>query len=147
MPSTLFNIFELLANYKRVIKNNNDMSIFYILYQVIILIFTIIGPGMIFILLIAGTQTALGVEQTISIIINLILLLMFIIVCFVGKPDSQIFFAQILTLIYAMVMIAATLDMVVQIVFDRLSSPNLVPLCLVFGSILIAGLFHPQVKI
>ena len=147
MPSTLFNIFELLANYKRVIKNNNDMSIFYILYQVIILIFTIIGPGMIFILLIAGTQTALGVEQTTSIIINLILLLMFIIVCFVGKPDSQIFFAQILTLIYAMVMIAATLDMVVQIVFDRLSSPNLVPLCLVFGSILIAGLFHPQVKI
>jgi chitin synthase len=147
MPSTLFNIFELLANYKRVIKNNNDMSIFYILYQVIILIFTIIGPGMIFILLIAGTQTALGVEQTTSIIINLIILLMFIIVCFVGKPDSQIFFAQILTLIYAMVMIAATLDMVVQIVFDRLSSPNLVPLCLVFGSILIAGLFHPQVKI
>ena len=147
MPSTLFNIFELLANYKGVIKNNNDMSIFYILYQVIILIFTIIGPGMIFILLIAGTQTALGVEQTISIIINLILLLMFIIVCFVGKPDSQIFFAQILTLIYAMVMIAATLDMVVQIVFDRLSSPNLVPFCLVFGSILIAGLFHPQVII
>ena len=147
MPSTLFNIFELIANYKRVIKNNNDMSIFYILYQVIILIFTIIGPGMIFILLIAGTQTALGVEQTISIIINLILLLMFIIVCFVGKPDSQIFFAQILTLIYAMVMIAATLDMVVQIGVDGLSSPNLVPFCLVFGSILIAGLFHPQVKI
>ena len=147
MPSTLFNIFELLTNYKQVIKNNNDMSIFYILYQVIILIFTIIGPGMIFILLIAGTQTALGVEQTISIIINLILLLMFIIVCFVGKPDSQIFFAQILTLIYAMVMIAATLDMVVQIGVDGLSSPNLVPFCLVFGSILIAGLFHPQVKI
>ena len=147
MPSTLFNIFELIANYKRVIKNNNDMSIFYIIYQVVMLIFTIIGPGMIFILLIAGTQTALGVEQTISIIINLILLLMFIIVCFVGKPDSQIFFAQILTLIYAMVMIAATLDMVVQIGVDGLSSPNLVPFCLVFGSILIAGLFHPQVKI
>ena len=147
MPSTLANIIELLGDYKRVIKNNNDMSIFYILYQVIILIFTIIGPGMIFILLIAGTQTALGVVQTISIIINLILLLMFIIVCFVGKPDSQIFFAQILTIIYAMVMIAATLDMVVQIGVDRLSSPNLVPVCLVFGSILIAGLFHPQVKI
>ena len=102
---------------------------------------------MIFILLIAGTQTALGVEQTISIIINLILLLMFIIVCFVGKPDSQIFFAQILTLIYAMVMIAAFLDMVVQIWVDRGSSPNLVPFLLVYGSILIAGLFHPQVKI
>ena len=147
MPSTLFNIYELIANSKEVIKNNNDMSIFYIIYQVVMLIFTIIGPGMIFIMLIAGTETVLGVEQITSLIINLVLLLMFIIVCFVGKPDSQIYFAQILTLIYAMVMIASLTSMVAQLVEVGLSSPNLVPFSLVFGSILIAGLLHPQVKI
>merc|ERR1711962_1641061 len=43
MPSTLANIFDLLADYKRVIRNNNNMSIFYIFYQLIILIFTIPG--------------------------------------------------------------------------------------------------------
>ena len=147
MPSTLLNIYELIANSKEVIKNNNDMSIFYIIYQVVMLIFTIIGPGMIFIMLIAGTETVLGVEQITSIIINLVMLLMFIIVCFVGKPDSQIYFAQILTLIYAMVMIASLTSMVAQLVEVGLSSPNLVPFSLVFGSILIAGLLHPQVKI
>ena len=107
MPSTLANNYDLLADYKRVIKNNNDMSIFYILYQGIILIFTIIGPGMAFTLLITATGTFLDSIVTTetflpSIIINIILLLMFIIVCFVGKSDTQIGFAQILTVIYAL---------------------------------------------
>ena len=147
MPSTLLNIYELIVNSKEVIKNNNDMSIFYIIYQVVMFIFTIIGPGMIFILLIAGTETVLGVEQITSIIINLVLLLMFIIVCFVGKPDSQISFAQILTSIYAMVMIASLISVLAQIFEVGRSSPNLVPFSLVFVPILIAGFLHPQVKI
>ena len=43
MPSTLANIMDLLSDYKRVIKNNNDMSIFYIFYQVMMMIGTILG--------------------------------------------------------------------------------------------------------
>ena len=111
MPSTLANIIELLGDYKRVIKNNNDMSIFYILYQVIILIFTLTGPGMIFIMLIGTTGTIIGVDSTISLIINAIPLLTFIIVCFFAKADSQIYFAQILTVIYAMLMMAVPISM------------------------------------
>ena len=147
MPSTLANIIELLGDYKRVIKNNNDMSIFYILYQVIILIFTLTGPGMIFIMLIGTTGTIIGVDSTISLIINAIPLLTFIIVCFFAKADSQIYFAQILTVIYAMLMMAVPISMALQFVEDTLSSPNLVAFGLVFGPILIAGILHPQVKI
>ena len=147
MPSTLANIIELLGDYKRVIKNNNDMSIFYILYQVIILIFTLTGPGMIFIMLIGTTGSIIGVDSTISLIINAIPLLMFIIVCFFAKADSQIYFAQILTVIYAMLMMAVPISMALQFVEDTLSSPNLVAFGLVFGPILIAGILHPQVKI
>ena len=147
MPSTLANIIELLGDYKRVIKNNNDMSIFYILYQVIILIFTLTGPGMIFIMLIGTTGSIIGVDSTISLIINAIPLLMFIIVCFFAKADSQIYFAQILTVIYAMLMMAVPISMALQFVEDTISSPNLVAFGLVFGPILIAGILHPQVKI
>ena len=35
MPSTIMNILDLLADYKSVINNNQDISIFYILYQVL----------------------------------------------------------------------------------------------------------------
>ena len=34
MPSTIANIADLLSDYKRVVKNNEDISIFYIGYQV-----------------------------------------------------------------------------------------------------------------
>ena len=133
MPSTLANIIELLGDYKRVIKNNNDMSIFYILYQVIILIFTLTGPGMIFIMLIGTTESIIGVDSTISLIINAIPLLMFIIVCFFAKADSQIYFAQILTVIYAMLMMAVPISMALQLEEDTLSIGNLVAFGLLFG--------------
>ena len=147
MPSTLFNIWNLLRDYKRVIRNNNDMSIFYILYQVIMLVFTITGPGMIFILLISNTGTIFGILPLNSLIISLIPLLMFMIVCFVGKPDFQISFATILTIIYAMVMVAAPIVLAIEIAADKWSSPNIVSLFLVLGPIFIAGLFHPRVMI
>ena len=147
MPSTLANIIELLGDYKRVIKNNNDMSIFYILYQVIVLIFALTGPGMTFIMLIGITESIIGVDSTISLIINTIPLLMFITVCFFAKADSQIYFAQILTVIYAMLMMAVPISMALQFKEDTLSSPNLVAFGLLFGPILIAGILHPQVRI
>ena len=146
-PSTLANYFVLLSNYKRVIKNNNDMSIFYILYQVIVLIFALTGPGMTFIMLIGITESIIGVDSTISLIINTIPLLMFITVCFFAKADSQIYFAQILTVIYAMLMMAVPISMALQFKEDTLSSPNLVAFGLLFGPILIAGILHPQVRI
>ena len=34
MPSTIANIFDLLSDYKNVVKVNPDISIFYIAYQV-----------------------------------------------------------------------------------------------------------------
>ena len=147
MPSTLFNIWNLLRDYKRVIRNNNDMSIVYILYQVIMFVFTITGPGMIFILLISNLGTVLDIQPFHSLIINLIPLLMFMIVCIVGKPDIQISFATILTIIYAMVMVATPIVMAIEIVEDTIASTNIVSLSLVFGPIFIAGLFHPRVMI
>ena len=43
MPSTIFNILDLLGDYKRVIKNNDDISIFYIVYQVMMMVGTALG--------------------------------------------------------------------------------------------------------
>ena len=45
MPSTLLNIWDLIRNWKMVTKNNEDISWFFMLYQMMIMIFTIIGPG------------------------------------------------------------------------------------------------------
>ena len=45
MPSTLLNIWDLIRNWRTVTKNNEDISWFFMLYQMMIMIFTVIGPG------------------------------------------------------------------------------------------------------
>ena len=145
MPSTLANIFDLLADYKRVIRNNNNMSIFYIFYQLIILIFTMTGPGMIFIMLVGSFQSTFGVENHVSIIVNAIPLIIFVIVCLVGKSDTQIMLAEILSILYAMLMMAVFINILIQIFHEGFSSPNMLALFLVFGPIFVAAILHPQV--
>ena len=54
MPSTIANILDLLADYKRVMRNNDDISPFYIIYQIMMMVGTVLGPGSIF-LMISGS--------------------------------------------------------------------------------------------
>ncbi len=44
VPSTIANIFDLLYDYKRVVKINDNISLPYIGYQSMLMIGTIIGP-------------------------------------------------------------------------------------------------------
>ncbi|KAF8793908.1 Chitin synthase chs-2 like protein [Argiope bruennichi] len=50
-PSTMANIMDLLINYKKTIKCNDNISRLYIAYQVLLMIGTILGPGTIFLML------------------------------------------------------------------------------------------------
>ena len=145
MPSTLANIMDLLADYKRVIKNNNDMSIFYIFYQIMMMIGTILGPGSIFIMLAGSFGAAFGIENWTSFVINLVPLIIFIIVCLVGKPDTQIMLAQLLSIAYALIMMAVLIGLLVQIGDDGWTSPTALSLFFVAFSFIFAGILHPQV--
>ena len=52
MPSTLANSLDLVADWgKRVRRNNDDISFIYICYQMMLMFFTIIGPGNIFLII------------------------------------------------------------------------------------------------
>ena len=51
MPSTIANVFDVLSDHKNVTKNNDDISIFYIAYQIMIMVGTVLGPGTIFLML------------------------------------------------------------------------------------------------
>jgi chitin synthase len=72
MPSTLANVMDLLGDYKRVIRNNDDISIFYIVYQIMMLIGTVLGPGSIFIMLAGSFGAAFGLDNWTSFLLNLI---------------------------------------------------------------------------
>ena len=86
---------DLLADYKRVVKNNNDISIFYIAYQMMNMVGTVLGPGSIYLMLVGACAVAFSISNWLSFVLNLIPLLAFIIVCLSCKSDTQIFLAQV----------------------------------------------------
>lgn len=144
MPSTLANIMDLLGDYKRVINNNNDMSIFYILYQMMMMIGTVLGPGSIFIMLAGSFSTAFEIGDGTSFLIHMVPLTLFVICCLTCKTDTQILFAQILSIVYALLMVAVMVGMGISVADDGLMAPTTLSLIFVASSFIVAGLLHPQ---
>lgn len=144
MPSTLANILDLLSDYKRVIRNNDDISIFYIVYQVMMMIGTVLGPGSIFIMLAGSFGAAFGLDNWTSFVINLVPLVFFIVACLVAKSDHQILIAQFLSVMYALVMMAVLIGILIQVASDGWLAPTSLSLMFVAFSFIFAGFIHPQ---
>lgn len=137
MPSTIANIFDVLSDYKNVTKVNEDISIFYIAYQVrcwtrsvfceetcphsrdglqmMMMVGTVLGPGTIFLMLVGAFSAAFGISNWTSFLINLIPILVFMIVCFLLKSSFQLLLAQILSACYALVMMAVLVGIMLQV--------------------------------
>ncbi len=119
------NILDLLSDYKRVIRNNDDISIFYVFYQIMMMIGTVLGPGSIFIMLAGSFGAAFGLDNSTSFIINLVPLILFIIICLTAKTDYQILAAQLLSVVYALVMMAVLIGILIQVSqIDKISLNN-----------------------
>ena len=144
MPSTIANIFDVLSDAKNVTSINDDISVFYIAYQVVLMIGTIIGPGMIFLVLVGAVQLVLGSDLITALFINLIPIGTFILVCFYLDSKIQLFLAQILSAVYALVMMAVVIGIFLQIAEDGWYNPNSLLFIILIGSFVLAAVLHPQ---
>ena len=63
MPSTIANIVDLLSDSKRLVKENKDISTFYVIYQIMLMVGTILGPGTIFLMLVGAFTAAFQIPQ------------------------------------------------------------------------------------
>ena len=144
MPSTLANILDLLADWKRVIRNNDDMSFFYIVYQILIMIGTLLGPGSIFIMIAGSISSVFGVGNWESFAMNLVPIVLYVIICLRTKTDFQITVAQVLSIVYALIMVAVIIGLVIQILDEGWTSPNAMLLEFVIASFVVAAIIHPQ---
>ncbi|KAG5866369.1 hypothetical protein JTB14_021882 [Gonioctena quinquepunctata] len=65
---------------------------------------TVIGPGTIFLMLIGAFVAAFKMSQKESFILNAVPVLLFVVICACCSSDIQLFFAAIISVIYALVM-------------------------------------------
>ena len=144
MPSTIANIFDVLGDYKNVTSVNDNISIFYIAYQVVLMIGTIIGPGMIFLLLVSSVQSSFGIDITTSLIINGLPVLGFSLACFYLDSKIQLMLAQILSAIYAFIMVAVVIGILLAIAENGFFDPNSLIFVILMFSFVLSAVLHPQ---
>nr|AYU65265.1 chitin synthase A isoform 2 [Atta sexdens] len=89
VPSTIANIMDLLMDAKRTIKINDNISLPYISYQILLMGGTILGPGTIFLMLVGAFVAAFKIDNWTSFYYNIIPILLFMIVCFTCKSNIQ----------------------------------------------------------
>ncbi|XP_044020427.1 chitin synthase chs-2 isoform X2 [Aphidius gifuensis] len=144
VPSTMANIMDLLMDSKRTIKINDNISLPYIAYQILLMGGTILGPGTIFLMLVGAFVAAFKIDNWTSFYYNIIPILLFMLICFTCKAEIQLLCAQILSTIYAMVMMAVIVGTALQLGEDGSGSPSAIFLMCMSSSFLIAAIFHPQ---
>ncbi|XP_013772916.1 uncharacterized protein LOC106458013 [Limulus polyphemus] len=143
-PSTMANIMDLLSDYKKTVAINDNISFLYILYQGMLMIGTVLGPGTIFLMLLGSMVAAFRIDNWTSFWANLIPIMFFTIICFVTKNDIQILIAQILSSAYALLMMAVLVGTAIQLTEDGIGSPSAIFLIALVSSFFISAICHPQ---
>ncbi|UYV62604.1 chs1 [Cordylochernes scorpioides] len=143
-PSTMANIMDLLMDYKRTVAINDNISVPYIIYQTMLMVGTILGPGTIFLMLVGAMVAAFKISNWYSFYYNIIPILLFMAICFIAKNDIQILVAQIMSAAYALLMMAVLVGTAIQLSYDGIGSPSSIFLIALSGSFFIAALLHPQ---
>ncbi|KAF2352209.1 Nucleotide-diphospho-sugar transferase, partial [Trinorchestia longiramus] len=151
VPSTMANIMDLLQDYKRTIKINDNISLPYIAYQTMLMAGTILGPGTIFLMLVGAFVAAFNIGNWPSFEYNIIPIVLFMVVCFLANASNngnqrevQIIVAEILSAGYALTMMAVIVGTTLQLGEDGIGSPSAIFLIALSGSFFISACMHPQ---
>ncbi|PAV76489.1 hypothetical protein WR25_11635 [Diploscapter pachys] len=143
-PSSIANTIDLLADYKRALNNNSSISSAYIFYQFIVIFFSMLGPAIIFSMLVFSQVAAFGVDSSRVVWWNGVPISLFIASCFLFESNFQLTFAKVMSLVYAFVMLAVLVATTSQIVLETVVSPTsmfIVTMVLIFFT---AACMHPR---
>ena len=143
-PSTLANIVDLLGNWKSTIAINDNVSTLYVMYQMCLMVSTVLGPATI-LLMLAGAFTVVFKTTVIeSHLMALIPAIFFILICIYANPSTQMTIASIMSAVYAILMTIVLVGTVGQAIEGGLTSPNVIFLVLLILIFFISALMHPE---
>ncbi|KAK7493297.1 hypothetical protein BaRGS_00015423, partial [Batillaria attramentaria] len=144
-PSTMANIIDLLGNQEDVRQRNQNISFPYIVYQWMLLVSTLITPGTIFMLIVGAFSAAYkAVTLTGSLVINLVPVAIFVVICFKCKPNTQLLWAQILSVAYILLMMLVLVGMIRKGFDFGICSVTSIFICLLVGVFLLSAILHPR---
>ncbi|VDI42263.1 chitin synthase [Mytilus galloprovincialis] len=143
LPSTMANNLDILMNYKQITKKKS-MSHLYFIYQVILLMASVLGPSTVLLAMQSAIRTVFSTSAIVAYILTYGPAILFIFICLKFKSQTQLTIAMILSAIYAMLMMAVVVGTIVNISEEGFFTQSAVFMYVLVGVYLIAGLFHPH---
>ncbi|XP_078578194.1 uncharacterized protein LOC144863108 [Branchiostoma floridae x Branchiostoma japonicum] len=126
IPSTLANQILLLKSWKDVNKNNTNISMAFILFQVVLLFATVVSPSTCILILSGGLYYGAGIPTWLTLALSILLTLVFAAVCIRYSQETQLKLAKMLCYIFLLPMLVAVVGTASQMVLANNShSPPL----------------------
>ncbi|ESO07781.1 hypothetical protein HELRODRAFT_76186 [Helobdella robusta] len=146
MVSTMANILDLLVSWKLTTKKNENISSLYIFYQMMLFGVSIVGPGTIFLLISGAVNVALNNQLTIfwSSVINIVPICLFILLCYIGSSEVQLYFATLLAGFYCAIQMLVLVGLSVQMASNPIIFPTTIFFIFVTSIFILAAVLHPQ---
>lgn len=116
----------------------------YIIYQIILMFGTIIGPGTIFLMMVSAIMAVFEVDIYTAFLYNFAPLSIFMMICYFCKQKYQLVAAFVISIVYSLVMMAVMVGVMIQVTQDGMTAPSSLFFIMVTLQILITGLLHPQ---
>uniref|UniRef100_A0A8C9XK79 chitin synthase n=1 Tax=Sander lucioperca TaxID=283035 RepID=A0A8C9XK79_SANLU len=144
-PSTMANVVDLLGSTSTISKRNRSMSKPFMLYQLFAIASSILAPATIC-LMIAGSFTFLfQMDASIALVLAVIPPIIYLVLCFKLKSETQIKIAGLLSIMYAFLMLVVTLSIIGSMVKENtILTPSSIFVIAISSIYIITAIMHPQ---
>nr|KAG5714884.1 hypothetical protein BaRGS_000372 [Batillaria attramentaria] len=144
-PSTMANIMDLLQSWQHLIKINENMSVLYMIYQLLLFVSSLLTPATIFLLIVGAINTAFPeIDLMQALFLNLAPVLLFLVVCLTARSKIQLSFAAIMSIGYALVMMIVIVGLVLEMKKDGICAPTTIFTVFIVGVFIISAVMHPM---
>ena len=112
--------------------------------QGLLMLSTVLGPATIMLMMAGAINPVLSIDMWQAYVLVVGPVSVYLIICFMTKPETQLNLAAVLSAIYSLVMMAVVVGTAVQVVEDTILSPNAIFLFMLVGIFILSAVFHPQ---
>ncbi|KAK3089453.1 hypothetical protein FSP39_003735 [Pinctada imbricata] len=124
MPSTMANIWDLLASHSRTTKKNTNISYFYIIYQMVLFFSSILGPSTVLLAMNSAINSVFSIPTWLGYCLVYVPVILFIVACLKLKSNTQLNIAMVLSAVYALLMMAVFVGTLVSIASEGWYTPT-----------------------
>ncbi|XP_024256311.1 chitin synthase chs-2-like [Oncorhynchus tshawytscha] len=144
-PSTMANTIDLLGSGSLTSQRNSSISKPFILYQILSMAASILGPATICLMISGSLSFILDIDPNVALVLATVPPVVYLLLCFKLKSDTQIAIAAVMSVLYAFLMIGTALSIVGAMVEQQTiwTPSGLFIIGLVLMNIITAAL-HPK---